>query len=103
MGFKSVFVHVESVMASYAMAAQTCCVVDIGSSKISVCCVDDGLILSKTIIKKHFGGDDVSELMYRLLKMENATHYFPKNVFHPLKYPYHCTLLEQIKEQYCML
>ena len=33
MGFKSAFVHVESVMASYAMAAQTACIVDIGSTK----------------------------------------------------------------------
>lgn len=44
MGFKSLFVHTESVMASYAMALQTSCVVDIGSSKLSVCCIDDGIV-----------------------------------------------------------
>ena len=33
MGFKSCFIHLESVMATYAMAAQSACVVDIGSSK----------------------------------------------------------------------
>ena len=77
MGFKSAFLHLESVMATYAMAAATACVVDIGSTKMSVCCVDDGVIMSKTIIKKHFGGDDITELMHRLLKMRSATHYFP--------------------------
>ena len=34
MGFKSVFLHLESVMATYAMAAATACVVDIGSTKM---------------------------------------------------------------------
>ena len=84
MGFKSAFLHLESVLATYAMAAATACVVDIGSSKMSVCCVDDGIIMSKTIIKKHYGGDDISELLYRLLNMKQATHYFPPKVFYPL-------------------
>ena len=98
MGFKSCFIHLESVMSTYAMAAQSACVVDIGSTKTQVCCVDDGVIISKTIIKKNFGGDDVSELLYRLLKMKEGTHYFPPKVFYPLQYPYHKMLLDQIKE-----
>ena len=98
MGFKSAFVHLESVMATYAMAASTACVVDIGSSKMSVCCVDDGVIMQKTIIKKNYGGDDISELMYRLLKMQGSTHYFPPKVFYPLQYPYHRMVLDQVKE-----
>ena len=89
MGFKSAFVHVESVMSSYAMAAQTACIVDVGSSKMSVCCVDDGVIINKSVIKKHYGGDDISELLYRLIKSEDALHYFPPNVFYPMQYPYH--------------
>ena len=89
MGFKSAFVHIESIMSSYAMGAQTACIVDIGSSKTSVCCVDDGVIINKTIIKKNFGGDDISELLYRLIKTKDALHYFPKNIFYPMQYPYH--------------
>ena len=54
--------------------------------------------MSKTMIKKHYGGDDISELMYRLLKMQSAMHYFPPKVFFPLQYPYHMVLLEKIKE-----
>ena len=89
MGFKSAFVHVESVMASYAMAAQTACIVDIGSTKTQVCCVDDGVVISKSVIKKNYGGDDISEILYRLIQSRQALHYFPKNVFYPLNYPYH--------------
>jgi actin-related protein 8 len=57
-------------MATYAMAVQTGCVVDIGAQKISVCCVDDGQILSRTVIRKHYGGDDINQLLYRLIKSE---------------------------------
>jgi actin-related protein len=99
MGFKAIFVHNESVMATYAMAAQTACVVDIGSQKISVCCVDDGVVLPKTFTKRNFGGDDISELLLRLINSKDSLHYFPKEVFHPLSYPYHMMLLEHIKEQ----
>lgn len=68
MGFKSIFLHTESVMASYAMALQTACVVDIGSSKLSVCCIDDGIVQPRSIVSKHYGGDDLNELFFRLLK-----------------------------------
>ena len=84
MAFKSAFVHVESVMASYAMAAQTACIIDIGSTKTSVCCVDDGVIINKSVIKKHYGGDDIAELLYRLIKSSDALHYFPSNIFYPM-------------------
>ena len=98
MGFKSAFVHVESVMATYAMAAPQACVVDIGSTKTTVCCVDDGVIISKSVIKKNYGGDDISEVLYRLIKSQNALHYFPKGVFYPIQYPYHKLQLESFKE-----
>jgi len=42
MGFKAILLHQEAVMATYSMAVQTGCVVDIGAQKISVSCVDDG-------------------------------------------------------------
>jgi len=63
--FKSIFIHNESVMATYAMAMPSACVVDVGSSKICVSCVDEGLLLPKSIIRKHFGGDDITELLFR--------------------------------------
>jgi actin-related protein 8 len=98
MGFKSILIHQESVMASYAMSVQTGCVVDIGATKISVCCVDDGMILPRTVVRKHYGSNDINEILYRLLKSERALHHFPKRLLYPLDYPYHQMLLEKVKE-----
>lgn len=67
MEFKSLFIHNESIMSTYAMALPSACVVDVGSTKISVCCVDEGLIIQKSIIRKHFGGNDIDEILYRML------------------------------------
>jgi actin-related protein 8 len=58
LGFKSMFVHQESIMATYAMALSTAVVVDIGSTKTTVCCIEEGIIIAKSIIRKNFGGDD---------------------------------------------
>ena len=67
LGFKSMFLHLESVMATFAMALPTACVVDIGSSKTSVCCIEEGIIITKSIVRKHFGGDELTSLLMRLL------------------------------------
>jgi hypothetical protein len=39
--------------------------VDIGSEKINVCCVDEGIIIANTLIRKNFGGDDVDVVLLR--------------------------------------
>ena len=83
MGFKAMFVHLESVMATYAMALPTAVVVDIGATKTSVCCIEEGIIISKSIVKKHFGGDDQTDLLLRLLQSDRALHYFPNNLMDP--------------------
>jgi hypothetical protein len=50
------------------------------------------------VIKKRFGGKDISEIIYRLLtSSKHSLHYFPKDVFWPLDYPYHSMLLDKIK------
>ena len=58
LGFKSMFLHQESVLASYAMSLPSACVVDIGATKTSVCCIEDGVIVAKSVIRKHYGGND---------------------------------------------
>lgn len=58
LGFKSMFLHQESVLSTYAMALPTAVVVDIGSTKTSVCCIEEGIIIARSIIRKNFGGDD---------------------------------------------
>ena len=39
-GWRKVYLHIESVMACFGAAVSSACVVDIGHEKISVCCVD---------------------------------------------------------------
>ena len=65
--------------------------------------MDDGVVLPKTMIKRNFGGDDISELLIRLMRAKGSLHYFPSEVFFPLHYPYHMMLLEHIKEQYASM
>jgi actin-related protein len=98
MGFKQVMPLLEPVAATYAMAAPSACVVDIGHTQTTVSCVDEGSVQNQSVIKKRFGGKDISEIMYRLLISSNhSLHYFPKDVFWPLSYPYHSMLLDKIK------
>lgn len=78
--FKSLFLHTESVLATFAMAMSTACVVDIGSSKISVSCIDEGLVVPKSIQRRHYGGDQLNEMLYRLISRSKGLHHFPRGV-----------------------
>lgn len=40
-------------MATYAMALPTAVVVDIGATKTSVCCIEEGIIIAKSVIRKN--------------------------------------------------
>lgn len=90
----------EPVAASYAMGIAVCCVIDLGHTQTTVQCVEEGVVINNSIIKKRYGGRDIGELLYRLLISKNALHYFPKDVFWPIDYPYHEFLLERLKEIY---
>ena len=43
--FKSLLMHREAVLAGFGMQSITSCVVDIGATKTSVICVEEGEIL----------------------------------------------------------
>ena len=55
LGFKSCFLHVESVLATFSGPIQHSLVVDIGSEKINICGIEDGSIVEGTLIRKNFG------------------------------------------------
>lgn len=93
--------HTESIMATFAMAMSTACVVDIGGSKISVCCIDEGLMIPKSIQRKHYGGDELNEMLLRLMGRSKGLHYFPRSILYP-QYPYHKQLLEYLKENFTL-
>ena len=63
-GFKNIFLHLESVMSSFGLAIQSSCVVDIGSDKLNICCVDEGMIIKNTLIRKNIGGNEVTKLLF---------------------------------------
>ena len=37
-----------------------------GYEKVSVCCVDEGIIINGTAIKKYYGGHDIDNALMRL-------------------------------------
>ncbi len=112
--FKAIFLHLESVMSSFGAALQSACVLDIGADKISVCCVDEGIILEDSIIRRNFGCDDLTKFFYLLLKRKNVKNYFPceqiclnkkiyKNniVNNNINQSYHYRIIEKLKEAEC--
>jgi actin-related protein 8 len=65
-GFRKLYIHLESVMACFGTAVSSACVVDIGHEKISVCCVDEGVILPRTLVRKNFGSKDISKILTKI-------------------------------------
>lgn len=100
LGFRSLFFHQESVLATFGTATSYACVVDIGAEKISIACVEDGSIIQDSIVRRNFGGDDQTNLLYHLLHRKKSLHYFPKHILNK-HYPYHWNLVNKFKEIYC--
>jgi actin-related protein 8 len=102
LNFKSIFLHTESVMSSFGAAMQSSCVVDIGASKISVCCVDEGHILEESVIRKNYGGDDITSLIFMMMSRKNNNSTL-NNLMNRLnmKNPYHFRIIEKMKETEC--
>lgn len=69
---KAIYMHIESVLALYGTSNSLGCVVDIGSDKIHVSCVDEGFLIPGTSIKKHFGLGDLNHLLAKELKSKKA-------------------------------
>ena len=69
---RQIFMHQESVLATFGAGITTCVAVDIGYSKMSICCIDEGVILPNSMVKINFGGIDIDLLIVKLLE-----HKFP--------------------------
>lgn len=46
LAFKSIYLHLESIVACYGATVSSACVVDIGAETLNICCVDEGIIVS---------------------------------------------------------
>ena len=80
LAFARIYLHQESVLASFGACLSQACIVDIGSDKINICCIDEGVIVPQTIIRKYFGGKDVDLFLHKLLMKKNSYSYMAKNV-----------------------
>ncbi|KAM3130902.1 hypothetical protein pb186bvf_017014 [Paramecium bursaria] len=100
-GFKGIYIHLESVLASFGANLLTCCVVDIGYEKINVTCVDEGIILPGTYVRKNFGSKDLDQLLMRQIIKRNA---YDQSIIQVNPYIYGDLLqMEKLKEKACLL
>lgn len=67
MGFRQLIVQQESLAASFAAGLPSACVVDLGASKVSVSCIDEGFVINDTRMLQSFGGDDITETFLQVL------------------------------------
>ena len=79
-GFGSFFIHLDSVLATFGACQQMSCVVDIGHTSINVNCVDEGLVVAGSNVKKHFGAQDLDFVLYgQLSKRKTIFNTFYNN------------------------
>ena len=110
-GFKNLFLHLESVMSSFGLAIQSSCVVDIGSDKVNICCVDEGMIIENTLIRKNIGGKEITKLLYLITKyLSSNKDINTQNNTNINKFPYELfnikdfrdfRIFEKLKENEC--
>ena len=113
-GFKNIFLHLESVMSSFGLAIQSSCVVDIGSDKLNICCVDEGMVIENTLIRKNLGGKEITKLLYLITKYlssnNNNKENNSQNNLNNNKFPYELfnikdfrdfRIFEKLKENEC--
>ncbi|GAC77660.1 40S ribosomal protein S14 [Moesziomyces antarcticus T-34] len=67
MGFAQACIQQESVCATFGAGLSTGCVVDLGAEKISVSCVEEGLVLPETRVQLAYGGADLTRFLGELL------------------------------------
>lgn len=101
LNFKNIILHTESVMSTFGAAMQSSCVVDIGSSKTSVCCVDEGIILEDSLLRKNYGGDDITRLLYMMMLRTSENKNSINMGYFDMDNPYHYRIIEKLKENEC--
>ncbi|MBA7490931.1 hypothetical protein ES702_01474 [subsurface metagenome] len=74
----------QGVLAAFSMGKSTALVIDIGASQMSVAAVHDGMILKKSVMKSHLGGDYLSSQVRNVLNAHDppidiTPHYLVKS------------------------
>ncbi|XP_008482090.1 actin-related protein 8 [Diaphorina citri] len=96
MGFNACFLIQDHVAATFGAGLGYACVIDVGHTKTSVSCVEDGVSLSNTRVRLGYGGGDITQAYHWLL--------------HKCAFPYKCDpnlstldaiLLQKLKHDFC--
>lgn len=98
LAFARIYLHQESVLAAFGTCLSQACVVDIGSDKINICCIDEGVIIPQTIIRKFYGGKEVDLFLHRMLTKKNSYSYMSKNVKLDITIPGDLNQIESVKQ-----
>lgn len=99
--FKSIITHTEGALTSFGSALTLGCIVDIGATKTTVCCIDEGFTIRESILQRNFGGDDVTHLFYHVLNYTVKKRSLPKLELN-ISSIYHKRIVEKLKEEYCL-
>jgi len=98
LAFARIYLHQESALAAFGTCLSQACVVDIGSDKINICCIDEGVVLPQTIIRKFYGGKEVDLFLHKLLTKKNSYSYMSKNVKLDVTIPGDLNQIESVKQ-----
>ena len=60
--------HVDSVCTTFGAGIATACVVNIGHSTTSVCCVEDGISIAFTRVQLNYGGSDIARMFFHCMQ-----------------------------------
>jgi len=99
MGFAACSFVLEPVACSFGAGICSGCVVDMGAQCISVACVEDGMILPDSLVKLDYGGDDITSLLYQILRHHSFPYSPPTGLASPLDFD----LLNDLREKFCTL
>lgn len=97
-GFGRVCFIQESLAATFGAGYVSCCVVDIGAQKTSICCVEEGMCIENSRVNLKYGGADVTDLFMKMMLFDH----FPYSDIN-LKRRYDYLLAEELKTRFCTL
>lgn len=95
LGFAGCFVLQDHVAATFGAGLGFSCVVDVGDQKTSVSCVEDAISHPSTRLRLDYGGGDVTQVFYWLLKKCGFPHQInPEDKLDAM-------LLSKLKHEFC--
>ncbi|KAL1311421.1 hypothetical protein AAFC00_001583 [Neodothiora populina] len=97
-GFSRVCFIQESLAATFGAGYSSSCIVDVGASKTSICCVEEGMCVENSRINLKYGGEDVTSTFMRMMIFDKF-HYQEIN----LNRRHDWLLAEELKQKFCTL